>query len=82
MTGEGNHVTKPFTVELPWRIKYSFKGTSNVFVYVCSSDGQEGELVVNEVAPKSGASYPEKPVDGGYLKIKSDGPWHLVIEKK
>jgi hypothetical protein len=82
MSGDGPHVTKLFTVSPPWRIKYEAKGHDNVTAYACSSDGQEGDLLINEVAPKSGVVYPEDPIENGYIKINFDGPWHLVIEQK
>jgi hypothetical protein len=89
ITGHGQRATKKFFLQSGLAvIDYSIKnnidsGPSNFMIDLLDSDGQQIDLVENEIVKNTnGSKAVQIPQDGSYLcSIKSNGTWTLKINQ-
>lgn len=83
LTGTGQQAAGP--VELVSglaTVKLKHTGDSNFSIWVLDKNGDNVELLVNEIGSFDGSKAFQVPNDGKYtLDVSADGPWEVTIQQ-
>jgi hypothetical protein len=81
VNGNGDTATDGVELKSGWEIfDGSHTGGSNFIVQLQDENGNDLELLVNEIGSYKGKTFAQIPVDGTYyLNIKAGGPWEYTI---
>jgi hypothetical protein len=81
VSGNGDTASDGIELKSGWAIfDGSHTGGSNFIVQLQDENGNDLELLVNEIGSYKGKTFAQIPVDGTYyLNIKAGGPWEYTI---
>ncbi|WP_175991531.1 hypothetical protein [Bacillus sp. Marseille-Q1617] len=81
VSGNGDTASDGIELKSGWAIfDGSHTGGSNFIVQLQDENGNDLELLVNEIGSYKGKTFAQIPVDGTYyLNIKAGGPWEYTV---
>lgn len=79
--GKGDSVVGPFDANGPFKVDGTNSGQANFAVKVINADGEDVDLVFNEIGNFTGSNVAQTTFTSGpyYLVITSDGTWRLAL---
>ena len=77
-TGQGKQTTRPFTVDGPWEVQWTYRGSRVFQIYVYTLGSYFSDIVANQLDAASGSAFRPKP-GTYYLKIDGRGLWTVRV---